>query len=327
MLPFLALRLVLLALIVATAQADYLEVHNNVDERQQLLRNQAQNHRSDLSSLRSILPNIFGNQDDAIQKQTSVEGCDASKLCPLQLVMLFMGVSLAGPEFAEGPNFCNSGLEWFGGEDADCEFVFTGKGRSDAIICTNATVYPTVDDGLNYCDVGIPAAIKFTDQILLYQHFFFPASGIEKRFTSANGESLRFTGLSGLVKIAFGEDNQDGVVDYVFKSMKEKGCFTRPNPGVNIIGFSFGGILSQMLAIQIAAEYPDVFVRVFSAGEPAAVIEPLSGAAAAYAFWSLVKAYPRHPISSPKPLMTRLGIHMSSKVTMLKLAVLPPRTT
>lgn len=272
--------LALLSVVAATQQADYTE------QPQQLLREaSAQNHRSAFS-LGSILANLFGGGEPTSTKQQGSCAEVAARRCPLQLIFLFMGMSVFGPTFGTENPDCDRTFDYFGGKEAaDCNFVFTGKGRSKAIICTNATGLD-VDDGRNFCHIGIPPASTFIDNVLLYQHFFVPASEIERSSTGLNGETIRFSALSGLMKIAFGgENNKDGVVDYVFKALKENGCFTRANTAIHLIGFSFGGILCNMLAFQIAAEFPDVFVRISSGGEPAVAIKPLSGAAAALPVW------------------------------------------
>lgn len=288
MLLLTVLYVLLVSVVAAATEADRFDENNAkhiIDEPTAV-----QNHRSDLDfsflkpkngfSLRSGKPNVEQSQADRNVCNRNTE------LCPLEKIFLFMIMSIRG----DPQGRCQSGFERFGGEAADCDLVFTGEKRSNAIVCTNATVTDS-NDGLNYCDIGVPPAAAAFDQILLYQHFFFPASGITKSFTSTNGESLSFRALSGLVKIAFAKNNKDGVVDYVFKSMKEKGCFTRPNPAVHLIGFSFGGILCNMLAVQIAAEYPDVPVRISSGGEPAVLIEPLSGATAALPVWQNTVRY------------------------------------
>lgn len=209
--------------------------------------------------------------------------CQAQNLCPNERIMHFISLGY-GITVDSGEEACESSVDFYG-EGADCSFVTDGR-SNDALVCRDAKVLIEESAGVvNYCDVSFTATNDIFDMLGFVRNYI--NVGDQRRVKFHGEATMEFTAIRSLVDIALGPADSPGtgIIDIAFESLLEKGCFTRENPGVHIVGHSLGGYLTNVLALKIASLYPDVDLRIHTAGEPAGLVEPLTGNAAALPVW------------------------------------------
>jgi len=168
--------------------------------------------------------------------------------------------------------------------DHNCSFVTDGK-SNDAVVCANAGI--TNEDGKNWCDISFSGTNDAVDVLSELLHVFAPAAGRQIKFRSGENE-ISFTALEFLATIGFGpeEGDEDGIVEIAYQAAADKGCFTGENAAIHFMCHTLGAVMCNFFVLKLAAEYPDVHVKMTTAGEPSILVEPLEGRAATLQAWS-----------------------------------------
>ena len=224
--------------------------------------------------------------------------CTADNLCPQERILhfIFLGYGILVDD--NDDDSCTESTDFYG-PDADCTLVTDGK-SNDAVVCrdANVLVQPDTDDDddrVQFCEVSLTATNDIIDLLRFVRQYVNVGDRRRIRFASPDGSNdMEFTAIRGLVDIALGPEdagNGNGIVDIAFAELESKGCFTRENAGVFLTGHSLGGFLANVLALQIAAQYPDVTLRITTAGEPAGLVVPLQGPAAELDVWNTKMRY------------------------------------
>lgn len=210
--------------------------------------------------------------------------CQAIDLCPIERIMYFITLGM-GLELFDDENDCESPLDYFG-QDAGCSWLTDGL-SNDAIVCNDANV--SLDDTHNFCDVSFAATNDIVDVLRYTLVAALPQNRVEISFDGVDGNRYSFSTWEQIAQIVLGpkaqDGLQDGIVGIVFDDLESKGCFTRANAGISINGLSLGAIMVNVLALKIAAAYPDLPIKMITTGEPGFLAEPLRGAASAHPMW------------------------------------------
>lgn len=208
----------------------------------------------------------------------------AVPLCTLERYFFFLtlGYGVALPQDSEW----DSSLDYFG-PDQDCEFFDDGK-SNDAIVCSNIDL--TKDDqGRNYCDITFGGTNDAIDLFGFVLQALNPDDVRVMTFGSGENE-IRASIIESIAKVAFSDEQQhdDGIMEMAFQKAVDKGCFDREGAAVHLLGHSLAGGIASIFAMRVAAEYPDVFIKMTTVDEPSILSRPIDGGAAGLQAWNNV---------------------------------------